>query len=54
MRKTESEPHTCEEADERKQTEKQLLLDRKLYGFSVMDADGRRVDPLSVKMPPMN
>lgn len=41
---------TLEQKASRRETERQLGADRKLHGFSVMGADGERVDPLSVRM----
>lgn len=34
----------------RRELERQLLADRKLYGFAVISADGERVDPRTVRM----
>jgi len=37
----------------RREIERQLLEDRRLYGFSVLAADGQRVDPRTVNMEPL-
>lgn len=41
---------SVEAKSRRRELERQLLADRKLYGYSVLDASGRRVDPRNVKM----
>jgi len=41
---------SAEAKAERAELERQLYQDRKVHGFAVLSADGKRVDPRSVRM----